>query len=101
MFRKDKRSKILASRNLSDEAFFLREFMEENKKRTIVKTISWRVTGSLDTMFISYLITGNLQIAASIGLIEVFTKMLLYYFHERVWNKIKFGRKNYDPEYHI
>lgn len=75
--------------------------MEENKKRSIVKSISWRITGSLDTMIISYLVTGNLKIAASIGVIEVFTKMALYYLHERVWNKIKFGRKNYDPEYHI
>ena len=101
MFGKDKRSKTLASRNLSDEAFFLRNFMEENKKRSIVKTISWRLTGTLDTMLISYLITGNLKTAASIGVIEVFTKMLLYYFHERIWNKLKFGRKKYAPEYHI
>ena len=75
--------------------------MEENKKRSIVKTISWRITGTLDTMIISYIITGNLKIAASIGLIEVFTKMFLYYLHERTWNKINFGRKKYDPEYHI
>ena len=74
--------------------------MKENHKRSLAKTISWRITGSLDTMLVSYLLTGSLKIAASIGLVEVFTKMILYYFHERTWNKIDYGR-NKEPEYHI
>ena len=59
--------------------------------RSVAKTISWRTVGTLDTIIISYFITGNLVMAASIGSIEVITKMILYYFHERVWNKLKFG----------
>lgn len=66
--------------------------MKEKAYRSVVKTISWRVLGTIDTMVISYLITGSLAMAASIGSIEVVTKMILYYFHERIWNKLSFGR---------
>ena len=62
--------------------------MHEKPYRSVVKTISWRTVGTLDTMIVSYFITGSLVMAASIGSIEVITKMILYYFHERIWNKI-------------
>ena len=76
--------------------------MSEKSYRSILKAISWRITGSIDTMAISYIITGNLKIAASIGFIEVFTKMVLYYFHERAWNKINIGKESKnEPEYNI
>ena len=65
--------------------------MHEKPYRSVAKAISWRTVGTLDTIIISYFITGNLVMAASIGSIEVITKMILYYFHERVWNKLKFG----------
>lgn len=75
--------------------------MQEKHYRSVVKTISWRTIGTLDTMIISYFITGNLVMAVSIGSIEVITKMVLYYFHERAWNATNFGRvkvaeNNYD-----
>ena len=66
--------------------------MKENKSRSIGKSISWRVLASCDTILISYLITGSIAIAATIGSIEVMTKMVLYYFHERAWNEFTFGR---------
>jgi uncharacterized membrane protein len=66
--------------------------MHEKPYRSVVKTISWRTVGTLDTMIVSYFITGSLVMAASIGSIEVITKMILYYFHERIWNKLSFGR---------
>jgi uncharacterized membrane protein len=69
--------------------------MHEKAYRSIVKTISWRALGTLDTIVISYLITGSLVMAASIGSIELVTKMILYYYHERAWNKINLGR--YEP----
>nr|WP_321408750.1 DUF2061 domain-containing protein [uncultured Carboxylicivirga sp.] len=76
--------------------------MKEKRYRSIVKTISWRITGTIDTFLVSYLITGKVGIAASISGVEVFTKLLLYYLHERVWNRIKLGReKMTDPEYQI
>ena len=66
--------------------------MHEKPYRSVVKTISWRTVGTLDTVIVSYFVTGNLVMAASIGSIEVITKMVLYYFHERAWNKLSFGR---------
>ncbi len=74
--------------------------MQEKPIRSVVKTISWRTLGTLDTIVISYFITGNLVMAASIGSIEVVTKMILYYFHERAWNKINIGKVN-EPDYQI
>jgi uncharacterized membrane protein len=65
--------------------------MHEKPYRSVVKTISWRTVGTLDTIIISYFVTGNLVMAASIGTIELVTKMVLYYFHERAWNKSSFG----------
>lgn len=68
----------------------------------MVKSISWRTIGTLDTIIISLIITGKPEMAISIGGVEVFTKMVLYYFHERTWNKINFGRlKNTDSDYQI
>tara|TARA_B100000519_G_C13953811_1_gene301977 strand:+ start:147 stop:356 length:210 start_codon:yes stop_codon:yes gene_type:complete len=64
------------------------------KKRHIVKTITWRIVGTLDTFLLSWLITGSAKIGAAIGGIEIVTKMILYYFHERAWYKFsKFGIK--------
>lgn len=65
--------------------------MEKNY-RSILKSISWRLVGTVDTMIISFLITGELVFALSIGGIEFFTKLILYYLHERLWNLIKFGK---------
>lgn len=64
----------------------------ENAERTafhsLLKTISWRIIGTLDTVIISYLLTGTLTIALSIGAVEVVSKMLLYFIHERVWERL-------------
>ena len=65
-----------------------------SRKRHILKTISWRIIGTLDTMILSWIITGSLKIGVAIGGVEVITKMILYYFHERAWYKYsKFGVK--------
>ena len=65
------------------------------RKRHILKTITWRIVGTLDTMILSWIITGSLKIGVAIGRVEVITKMILYYFHERIWYKFsKFGLKN-------
>lgn len=73
----------------------------ENKKRSILKAISWRAVATIDTIIIAYFITGTFEIALSIGAIEVVTKMVIYYFHERIWNKVNYGRKKKEPEYQI
>lgn len=60
--------------------------------RSIVKSISWRIVGTLDTVLISWFVTGDTKMALSIGSVELVTKMVLYFFHERAWSKIKWGR---------
>ena len=63
-------------------------------KRHIAKTISWRIIGTLDTIILSGLITGSWTTGLTIGGVEVITKMVLYFFHERAWYKFsKFGVK--------
>jgi uncharacterized membrane protein len=75
--------------------------MGEKRYRSILKAICWRITGTIDTFVISYLITSKFKFAMSISLIEVFTKITLYYFHERAWNRIETGRIANKPEYEI
>jgi uncharacterized membrane protein len=68
--------------------------MSPDKTRHILKSITWRLVGTIDTVILSWIITGNLEIGLRIGGIEVITKMILYYYHERIWFKhIKLGRK--------
>ena len=66
--------------------------MIEKPYRSIVKTLSWRFVATLSTMVISFMITGELAVAVSIGVFEFFAKIILYYLHERIWNKITFGK---------
>lgn len=66
--------------------------MKVTKTRSLVKAISWRVIGTADTFILAYLITNKPITAASIAGFEVLTKTILYYMHERGWNKIKWGR---------
>ncbi|HZF71117.1 DUF2061 domain-containing protein [Sulfuricurvum sp.] len=76
--------------------------MQEKHYRSIIKAISWRTVGTIDTMVVSFFVTGNLVMAISIGSVEVLTKMVLYYFHERAWNKTNFGRlKVVENDYQI
>ncbi|HUX57192.1 MAG TPA: DUF2061 domain-containing protein [Bacteroidales bacterium] len=56
--------------------------------KSIIKSVSWRIVGTLDTIIISYFITGKVTLAISIGTVEVITKTILYYFHERLWANI-------------
>ena len=66
-------------------------FKDPSVKRHVAKTITWRTVGTLDTMIIGWLITGDAMTGLKIGGIEVITKMILYYFHERIWFKINLG----------
>ena len=66
--------------------------MDRSKKRHLLKTISWRIVGTLDTIILSWIISGSPFTGLKIGLAEVTTKMVLYYFHERAWFKINLSR---------
>ncbi len=61
--------------------------------RSVVKAITWRLTGTVDTIVISWIVTHKLHLALTIGSVELFTKIILYYFHERIWEHIKTGRR--------
>jgi len=62
--------------------------------RSLAKAISWRLTGSLDTLILSYIITRNFVFAGSIATFETVTKIVLYYVHERTWTAIPWGEKS-------
>lgn len=64
----------------------------EKVKRSFAKTISWRIIGTLDTLLLSWIIIGEVSTAAAIASVEFVSKMILYFFHERAWNKIKWGK---------
>ncbi len=66
--------------------------VSERPLRSIVKSISWRIIGTMHTIAISWIVTGQLTLAFSIGSVELVTKMALYFFHERVWNTISWGK---------
>ena len=66
--------------------------MTVDGKRSLAKAATWRVTASADTFVISYLVTGEPLLAGTIAGIEVFTKLFIYYLHERIWNKVTWGK---------
>ena len=75
--------------------------MVDNHFRSLAKAISWRATGTLDTIAVSFIITRRIKLALSIGCVELFTKICLYYVHERVWNRIPFGKVKPREDYQI
>ncbi len=66
---------------------------DSSQKRHIAKTITWRIVGTIDTVILSWIISGNPMVGLKIGFAELFTKMVLYYFHERVWFKINLTKE--------
>ena len=67
--------------------------MFASKTRSILKTISWRTVGTLDTMALGWFITGDPTVGLKVGGLELNTKFILYYIHERLWIKNKYGTK--------
>lgn len=65
----------------------------EKPLRSVLKALSWRVLGTFDTLLVSYWLTGKIALATSIASVDFLTKLLLYFFHERIWNKIKWGKQ--------
>ena len=76
------------------ERVWIKITFSNSKLRHLSKTFTWRLLGTLDTILLSIFFTNNLTISISIGGLELLTKMILYYIHERVWYKSKFGIKN-------
>ncbi len=71
--------------------------MKEKNYRSLVKSLSYRVTGTIATFIISFLVTGEVKFALSIMSVDFISKIGIFYLHERVWDKIKFGRIKENP----
>jgi uncharacterized membrane protein len=67
--------------------------MIDSPSRSLVKAVSWRITGSGTTFLISYIISGNFTVAGSIASVQLIANTLLYFVHERVWDRVQWGRK--------
>lgn len=75
-----------------EKTSFRKDKNSERPIRSIAKAVSWRVVGTLDTLIISYFFVDEVILAASIASADFVTKMLLYFFHERIWNGINWGK---------
>ncbi|MEO8591851.1 MAG: DUF2061 domain-containing protein [Candidatus Solibacter sp.] len=73
----------------------------ESHSRSIVKAVSYRILGSATTAIIFYVLTGKASLSLSAGLLDMVSKIGVYFVHERVWNHINFGRTTKAPEYEI
>ena len=73
------------------ERVWFRSGISSSNKRHVLKTFSWRAVGTLDTILLSWFITGNPLTGIKIGTAEVITKMVLYFGHEKLWYRINFG----------
>ena len=69
-----------------------------DKKRHVFKAVTWRAIGTIDTLLLGWLISGSLEVGAAIGGLEMLTKTILYYAHERLWYNVSFGVKRADEE---
>jgi uncharacterized membrane protein len=66
--------------------------LSDTSVRSLAKAVSWRVTGTVDTFLISWLITGQVLLASGIALTEIMTKIFLFWIHERVWDRVNWGK---------
>ena len=72
----------------------------ETRTRSIIKAFSWRFVATLITTLVALIMTGTAETALKIGIIDFFVKLAAYYYHERAWIKLKFGKLD-EPEYQI
>jgi uncharacterized membrane protein len=64
----------------------------DQARRTLAKTITWRITGSTSTFTIAYLITGSVGLSSGIAIVQMIVNTFLYYAHDSAWNHVKWGR---------
>ena len=75
------------------EIFYVMDKTNVSVKRHLFKTLTWRIVGTIDTMILGWLVSGDPMIGITIGSFEVVTKMVLYFLHERAWYRYDFGIK--------
>jgi len=71
--------------------------MHESHTRSILKGITWRVIASLTTIPVVYVVTGDLALVASVGVVDIVAKVFFYYIHERTWGKVRWGILGTEP----
>lgn len=64
----------------------------ERRKRALAKALAWRAIATVTTISLVYIFTGEIELAAGIGAMDIIIKLILYYGHERAWNRVKWGR---------
>lgn len=72
----------------------------ETKRRSVVKALSWRVLAAVITTSVAFVMTGQLDFAAKVGIIDTAIKLGVYFMHERIWNRIDYGRAS-APDYEV
>ncbi|MHC4061521.1 MAG: DUF2061 domain-containing protein [Planctomycetota bacterium] len=72
----------------------------ESHCRSIAKAVTWRMGGTVVTFAVAWILTGNLSLSAGIGLLDTVIKVGAFYAHERMWNRVSFGKQR-PPEYQI
>jgi len=72
----------------------------ESRARSIVKAVSYRILGSITTGLIVFVITGKADLSLGVGGLDMVAKIAVYFVHERIWDRIAFGREK-PPEYEI
>lgn len=72
--------------------FVRRWDLNDSHSRSLLKTVTWRITGSTSAMIIAYLITGSVGISSTIGIAHLVVNTILYWMHERIWAKVMWGR---------
>ena len=81
------------------ERIWFRSKIRNTNKRHLLKTFSWRALGSLATLIVALIITGNPLTGFKIGLVETLSKMILYFVHEKMWYRTNFGLTNRNAKY--
>ncbi|MFT5212692.1 MAG: putative membrane protein [Polaribacter sp.] len=84
-------NQVIFSRKTHSKGFE-EDQISEKPLRSVAKALSWRFIGTADTLLVSYFVTGAIGLATSIAFVDFLTKLVLYFFHERIWNHIKWGK---------
>ncbi|MEN8764329.1 MAG: DUF2061 domain-containing protein [Wenyingzhuangia sp.] len=82
--------KIIANRT---DLSYRQSASSDSPVRSVIKAVSWRCVGTIDTLVVSWFVVEDVATASAIASIDFVTKMILYFFHERAWNSIKWGKK--------
>jgi uncharacterized membrane protein len=87
-------------RQSQTDTYLTEESAVESHYRSIVKAITWRTGGTIVTFAVAWFVTGSIHFSAKIGVLDTIVKIGVFYFHERLWNRLNFGRPK-PPEYQI